>query len=138
MLSEKAISLLETLKLNPGASRVLIDRVVQRIGTMLPADYLELVNRANGGQGFVGGNGGYIELWPIEEIPEVYFANQIGRHAPGMFPFASYGGGNVYAFDQNTSSSTIVEVPLIGISRRNVRVLADSIENLLIDLAKPI
>jgi cell wall assembly regulator SMI1 len=133
MLNEDQVSLLGSLKLRPGASRSVIDQVLQNIGSRLPVDYLEIIERANGGEGSVGGNG-FIRLWPIEEIPEVLAANEMERHAPGLLPFASDGGGNVYAFDL-ASSMRIVEVPLIGISRQDAKFRADSVTELLAHLA---
>ncbi|HEY8749545.1 MAG TPA: SMI1/KNR4 family protein [Tepidisphaeraceae bacterium] len=137
MLSDREIAWLGALKLKSGASRALIHQVLQKIGGTLPADYVELIERANGGEGFVGGRGSYLEFWPIEEIPEVYLANDIERSAPGLLPFASDGGGNVYAFDREISPIRIVEVPLIGISRRYAKSRANSVGELLAIMAAP-
>jgi len=135
MLHDREFALLETLKLNPGASHTLIDQAPRDIGGTLPSEYLEVIERANGGEGFVGG-GGFLELWPIEEIAEVSAANEFEQSASGLVPFASDGGGNVFAFDRHSPATSIVELPLIGISRHDAETRANSIGELLTYLAR--
>jgi cell wall assembly regulator SMI1 len=135
MLDKREMELLQSLRLKPGASREVIEKALARIGGTLPGDYLEVIERADGGDGFVGGNS-FLELWPIEEIPEVMSANEVNRSAPGLVPFASDGGGNVYAFDRRSPSMGIVEVSLIGISCGDARPAASSIGSLLTRLAE--
>lgn len=130
MLNETELALLRTLKLESRADEAAVGQLRQSLGGSLPADYLELLNYANGGAGFVGGRG-YILLWRIQEIPEICSANGVERSAPGLLPFASDGGGNVFAFDRRSSQTRIVEVPLIGICWEDAKFRANSVGELL-------
>lgn len=129
MLTEHEVSLLKSLKLQKSASDSAILQVLEQLGGPLPDDYVELVRLANGGEGFVGG-GSFVCFWPIEELPAVYAANDLELLAPSFLPFASDGGGNVFAFDR-AASMNIVEVPLVGISRASAHVRARTIGELL-------
>lgn len=51
----------------PGSDAVL-ESVQSQLGP-LPAEYLAMMRLHNGGEGFVG-EGSYLRIWPIEELPE--------------------------------------------------------------------
>jgi hypothetical protein len=133
MLTKRQIELLNTLKLRTRADETAIIAAMTQIGGTLPDDYVALLRHSNGGSGLVNGRG-YIDFFPIEEVPEVCSLNQVERSAPGLLPFASDCGGNVFAFDRRSSPMGIVHVPLIGISWDNSKVVVASVGDLLMYL----
>src|SRR4051794_39295703 len=79
----------------------------------LPKDYLEFLQRWNGGRGFIGRNG-YVNLRPLGELVESNKAYHVDELAPGLFIFGSNGGSEAFAFDTRTSPMPVVSVQFIG------------------------
>jgi hypothetical protein len=73
----------------------------------LPKEYAQFLQRANGGEGFVGQNA-YVIFWRLEELPEMNRAYQVDEYAPGLFLFGSDGGGEAFAFDSRSAGVDIV------------------------------
>lgn len=95
----------------PGASEAVIEAAVRALGRRLPAEYVEYLRQANGGEGFVGGR--YVILWSIQDLAELNRAYEVETYAPGLLLFGSNGGGEAYAF---SGGATVVRVPFVGMS----------------------
>jgi len=98
---------------NAPAPDSVIRRVESDIGIRLPADYVEFLHRANGGEGFIGGNA-YVILWRVEELAQMNADYEVRAYAPGLLMFGSDGGGEAFAFDTRSDAAPIVSVPFVG------------------------
>jgi hypothetical protein len=74
----------------------------------LPDDYAGFLQRANGGEGFIGN--AYVIFWPVEELLEMNRVYHVAEYAPGLFIFGSDGGGEGFAFDMRNEAKPIVAV----------------------------
>src|SRR5438876_10095853 len=90
-----------------------IERFRAETGVDLPRDYVEFLQRSDGGEGFIGPNA-YVILWQLSELVELNNAYQVEEYAPGLLIFGSNGGGEAYAFDTLASAMPIVSVPFVG------------------------
>ncbi|KQV40169.1 SMI1/KNR4 family protein [Massilia sp. Root335] len=66
---------------------------------------------------------GYVELWPIEGIPQENKAIEMDVCAPGFLAFAGNGSGEVLAFD---AVGAVYMIPLIGMEAESAIKIADS------------
>jgi hypothetical protein len=76
---------------NPPASRDAIARCQSNLKFPLPADYVQFLERMNGGAGFVGKS--YLRAWPIEDLIQFNKDYFVDVAAPELFLFGSSGGG---------------------------------------------
>lgn len=90
----------------------------------LPDEYIAFLRRVNGGEGFLGEN--YAVLWRAEELVQFNREYETVEYAPQLFLIGSNGGGEAYAFDQTSGSSTLFFVPFIGMAYREIMKIADS------------
>lgn len=88
----------------------------------LPDDFLEFLQTANGGEGFIGKS--YVILWNAEELGPYNESYQVSEYAPGLLLFGSDGGGEGYAFDLRTSPPGVVSVPFVGMSLKYAKPVA--------------
>ena len=100
----------------------------------LPSDYVAVLRRFDGGEGFVG-DGSYLMLWKAEELATFNEEYSVREYCPGVVLFCSSGGGEAFAFDAHESSWWIVRVPFVGMSRELIEPLADSFSGFLEVLA---
>jgi hypothetical protein len=77
---------------------------------------LDFLRQHDGGEGFVGDN--YIILWKASELADFNREYEVEKYAPGIFLFASSGGGEGYGFDLKLAELPIVRIPFIGMERR--------------------
>jgi hypothetical protein len=78
----------------------------------LPEGYVAFLQRANGGEGFLGER--YVRLWRAEELIEVNRGYNVAEFFPNLFLIGTDGGGEAYAFDVSGNEATVFEVPFIG------------------------
>ncbi len=76
-----------------------------------PADFLEALQVADGGEGFIGQS--YFRLYSVDEMRSLNEAYQVNRFAPGLVIFGSNGGGDAFGFDTRKEPIKIVQVPFI-------------------------
>jgi hypothetical protein len=95
---------------NPPANSSSIARCQASLGFPLPADYVEFLQRMDGGEGFIGKN--FLRAWPVDEL--IQSNEGVDERAPGLFLFGSNGAGEAFAFDTRSSPPPIVVVPFIG------------------------
>jgi hypothetical protein len=103
--------LLAKFNCNPPAAEAAIQRIQAALHFSLPADYVDFLRRANGGEGFIGN--AYVILYPAEELTEANEGYGFAKYAPGLFLFGSDGGGEGFAFDMRSKAGPVVCVTLI-------------------------
>jgi hypothetical protein len=101
-----------------------IDEVITLLGHPLPTEYLQLLRRHNGSEGFAGAD--YVILWKAEELVHFNREYEVDQYAPGIFLFGSNGGGEAYGFDTQDTSMPVVRVPFVGMDRRYAEPVATS------------
>jgi SMI1 / KNR4 family (SUKH-1) len=105
---------------NPPATEFLIRKIQKEGHVTLPSDYVEFLQKMDGGEGFIGPNA-YVILWRVGELLDINKAYEVSDYAPGLFLFGSDGGGEAFAFDMRLSSRPIVEVPFVGMDLNLIR-----------------
>jgi hypothetical protein len=100
-------------KANPPAKLALIERCQAKLSFLLPADYVQFLQKMNGGEGSLGGNA-YVALWRVEELGDRNADYEVAEFSPGLFLFGSNGAGEAFAFDTRSDQFRIVAVPFIG------------------------
>jgi len=66
---------------------------------------------------------GYVELWSIEDIPQLNAEIEMEVYAPGFLAFAGHGGGEVLAFN---AAGAVYMLPLVGMEPEQAIKVADS------------
>lgn len=107
----------------PSDVNTLIAGFIREIGPIPHKDYLDFMRRHAGGAGPVGSKS-YITLWPLEEIISAAEELETERYAPGLLFFGGDGGNEGFAFDRQQAGWPIVSVPLIGMSRKEMKFVA--------------
>ncbi|MHC1665610.1 SMI1/KNR4 family protein [Stenotrophomonas geniculata] len=103
-------------QLNGPAEMSAIADLSARVGVALPESYLEFLRAHNGGEGFIGDN--YIVFWKAEEVVDFNREYEVESYAPGIFLFASDGGGEGFGFDTLDAAMPVVRIPFIGMERQ--------------------
>lgn len=99
----------------------------------LPKSYIDFLKEHNGGEGFIGDN--YIIFWKAEELVDFNREYEVETYAPGIFLFASSGGGEGYGFDTDDAAMPIVRIPFIGMDRQYIDTVARDLPSLFAWLA---
>jgi len=90
----------------------------------LPEEYIEYLQVGNPTFGFTDLElGGYFDLEPLDTLEKMNKDVEIGKYAPGFFAFASDGGGELLAFDND---GKVYSVPLIGMDSKAAVLVANS------------
>ncbi len=93
----------------------------------LPANYLDLLNFSNGGEGELSVFPGWFSLWPAEEVVQLNEGYEVQKWLPGFFGFGSSGGGEMLAFDTRTQQPwKIYSVPFVGMAEEEAVLVAES------------
>jgi len=130
-MSANVRRLVPDLELNAAGSRDALDRVASQLEVRLPADYVEFMVSANGGEGPVG-EASYLVLWPAEELASANEGYGVAEFAPGLVLFGSDGGDTAYAFDTRSDrEAAIMEVPFVGMSVEEATPIGDTLADLL-------
>lgn len=104
------------------------------VGDMPHKDYLEFMSRHNGGDGPVGKEG-YVRFWPLDQVvagTEEYGAPEF---VPGLLLFGGDGGNEAFAFDRQNPKWPIVMVPMVGMSRKDMKFVAGTFTEFIQRLA---
>jgi len=125
--------ILKNWQLNPAPPPGALDAAAVSLNVALPYDYLQFLERHDGGEGFVDEN--YLILWKAEELVQFNHDYEADQYAPGLILFGSDGGGEAYAFDARTPSMPIVRVPFIGMDLQSARFVAARFSDLWEELA---
>ena len=82
----------------------------------LPAEYLALLRLHDGGEGELGAEPGWFQLWPVDEVLTANRDYQLAEFLPGFFGFGSSGGGDLLALDcRGRPPWPVVVVPFIPV-----------------------
>ncbi|RCS56437.1 SMI1/KNR4 family protein [Parvibium lacunae] len=127
-------NLLKEFAKKDGAAADVIAKAEAALQWPLPTDYKEFLEKANGGEGFIGEN--YLILWTAEELAQFNNEYEVQDYAPGLVLFGSDGGGEGYAFDARTTPAPIVQVPFIGMDLMYARQMAGSFSEFVSKLAE--
>jgi hypothetical protein len=93
----------------------------------LPAEYLAFLRLSNGGEGALGVEPGWFQLWPAAEVPSLNRGYAVSEFLPTYVGFGSDGGGELLAF---APTGEIVRVPFVPMATTEVRVIAPSFRQL--------
>lgn len=121
-------------KLNGPAETSAIEGLSTQLEVALPESYFEFLKAHDGGEGFVGDN--YIVFWKAEEVVDFNGEYEVEIYAPGIFLFASDGGGEGYGFDTLDAAMPIVRIPFIGMERQYAIPVAGDLSELFARLAE--
>jgi hypothetical protein len=97
---------------NPPTSLESIARCQASLGVSLPSDYVQFLQRMNGGEVFIGERD--LMLWSVEDFIEMNTGTYFAEAAPGLIVFGSDGGGEAFGFDTRTAPPPIVVAPYVG------------------------
>jgi hypothetical protein len=91
-----------------------IQNLVENAGKELPEEYLALLGYSDGGDGILGIEPGWLQLWSSTEVLEHNKDYEIEEYIPGFFGFGSSGGGELLAFDTRRGKPwKIVMIPFV-------------------------
>lgn len=121
-------------QLNGPAESEILDGLSTRLGAALPKSYIDFLKEHDGGEGFIGDN--YIIFWKAEELVDFNREYEVETYAPGIFLFASSGGGEGYGFDTYDAAMPIVRIPFIGMDRQYIDMVARNLPGLFAWLAE--
>lgn len=111
--------LLEDFSGNDPVAENGLPAIETKLGKTLPADYKELLEISNGGEGSLGKE--YLMIWAVEELVEYNQQYEVEKYAPGWLVFGSNGGGEAYAFDYRSGQfGGVVKVPFVGMDLKRV------------------
>lgn len=122
------------LTLKSGASTNEIEKAQSCLHVTLPDDYKDFLLKSNGAEGTVGNN--YLVLWSVEEIIKLNEGYSVERLAPGLLLFGSNGGDEAYGFDTQSEMVSVVNIPFVGMSRREIRFISSTFNEFLISLSQ--
>lgn len=101
-----------------------LSALVVGCGLTLPPDYLTLLQFSNGGEGKLGVEPGWFQIWPAQEVLGLNRAYEVDAWLPGYFGFGSSGGGELLAI--HSDSGKIYMVPFVGMAKDEARLIANS------------
>jgi SMI1/KNR4 family protein SUKH-1 len=109
-----------------------IHRLIVDAGNDLPEDYLALLHHSDGGEGHLGLECGWFQLWSSAEVLELNKGYEIEQHLPGYFGFGSNGGGELLAFDTPKGMPwKVVMIPFLPMSENEAIVIAKDFEEFI-------
>lgn len=98
----------------------------------LPSEYIAFLQYSNGGEGTLGINPGWFQLWAAEEVINFNKDYQIDKHLHGYFGFGSNGGSELFAFEINKGKPwNIVVIPFIPMETNEAITIANSFEDFI-------
>jgi hypothetical protein len=92
---------------------------------------LDYLAGANGGEGDLGVDPGWISFWAAEDVLSLNTGYCVADWLPGLFGFASNGGGELIAFDMRGGAPyPVVMVPFIPMQFDDIVQICSSFEEL--------
>ena len=93
----------------------------------LPAAYREFLRYSNGGEGILGIQPGWFQIWTAQEVLPLNADYQVQDWLPYLFGFGSSGGGELLAFDTRTPDEwSVCIVPFSDLCEASVLPLASN------------
>jgi hypothetical protein len=90
---------------NPPADETKIDKLVRVVQFPLPGEYLDLLRRANGGEGALALAPLWLQLWSVDAVIEFSRSKLDAWRFPGYFFFADNGAGESIAMRRTPEGS---------------------------------
>lgn len=118
----------------PDEVEELVSDFIAEVGDIPHRDYLDFMRRHAGCDGPIGKDG-YVRIWPLENVVLRTEQAEVDEFAPGLLLFAGDGGGEAYAFDRQAPGWPIVSVPLVGLSRKEMKFVASTFADFIRKLA---
>ena len=107
------------------ASEEVIRQLTIKAGIELPSDYIAFLRQSNGGEGELGVDPGWFQIWPAEEVVSNNDGYETAEYVPGFFAFGSSGGGEMFAFDlRKDHRGAVVIIPFIPMKAELAQVVA--------------
>jgi hypothetical protein len=125
----KRDALLAGFNPNAPATARAIKRCQAGLKFTLPVDYVQFLQRVNGGEGFIGK--WYVILHRVEELLELNANYHFDDFVSWFFFFGSDGGGEGFAFDLRVSALPITAIPFIGMEPDNALTLGSNFNSFL-------
>ena len=100
----------------------------------LPQEYIAFLQYSNGGEGSLGINPGWFQLWAVEKVIELNKDYKIEKDLdlPGYFGFGSNGGGEFFAFEMIQDKPwKIVLIPSISLGANEAITIANGFEEFI-------
>lgn len=121
----------------PPASPEALRRLASAAPVALPLEYLDLLASSNGGEGELGVEPGWFQLWPAEEVMELNRGYCVPEFLPGFFGFGSNGGGELLAFDlRGGPPYRVTMVPFIPMDADEAVTIAENFAEFVAALGK--
>jgi hypothetical protein len=117
--------LMEAYRLSNAASAQAIAALRERFPG-LPDDYFEFLARHNGGEGALGVDPGWFQLWSAESVAESSDGYGLPTFLPGYTAIGSNGGGELFVFASGGVPPGLFMVPAIGMARETLAPVAPS------------
>ncbi|MCM2256893.1 MAG: SMI1/KNR4 family protein [Vicinamibacteria bacterium] len=104
----------------------IVDELVAAWGSRLPAAYVSLLMRCNGGEGTLPVHPHRAILWPADEVLQLNDHFDVGHAYPGLLGIGGDGGANLIAFDTRPPHPwRVVAVPYVGVEQEMREIAPD-------------
>ncbi len=91
----------------------------------LPAEYIELLQVTNGGEGELAISPGWFQLWSARDCGTHNKGYEVAKYHSGFWGFGSSGGGVMIAF-RSASGSKVFGIPFDSIDEKDIEVVSTS------------
>jgi hypothetical protein len=103
-----------------------IQKLVDNVAEELPQEYLDLLVYSDGGEGELGFEPGWFQLWSSADVIDLNKSYEIDKNLPGYFGFGSNGGGELLAFDMKHGKPwKVVMIPFIPMEANKAIIIAN-------------
>ena len=117
------------------ASEEAIEALKKFASFELPEDYLTFLRLSNGGEGELGVQPYWFQIWRAEEVAKWNQGYEIAEYFPGYFAFGGSGGGDWLAFRETGDDPRVYCSAYIS-SLEDVRVVTDSFAALVASMGR--
>lgn len=107
---------------------------IEMVGPVPHQDYLDFIAKHNGCDGSIGEEG-YVRIWSLDNVIARTEGSNVAELAPGLLLFGGDGGNEAFAFDRQDPKWPIVMVPLVGMSRKDMKFVAGTFTEFIERLA---
>lgn len=109
------------------AAEEAIRQLIARCDFALPDEYLELLRYSNGGEGSLGVEPGWFQIWPAEEVVTCNEEYEVSQALPGDFAIGSSGGGEMLTFRKQAGPPwPVYMIPFIGMCEEDCLEIASN------------
>jgi hypothetical protein len=114
---------------NPPAATDAIQDLVSGCAIDLPDEYIEFLRFSNGGEGELGVDPGWFQIWPAEQVIQLNEGYKVTENIPGYFAFGSNGAGEMLVFDARSEQPwSVAMIPFIHMQSYEAKIIAPDFE----------